>query len=189
MNRSGSRPFIEVSVRRAVPEDLREMAGVHVDGWKTTYRGMVPDALLNRLSIDEDIANGFGRGLVERLPGAEQFVALDPSEGIVGYALAGPNRDPNPDFAGELEAIYVRKSHQGQGVGTLLVREVARCFLGTGMKGMIVWVLPQNPYRRFYERLGGTLVGQRVSPPHRLGVGPMLEVGYGWTDVRLLANL
>ncbi|HEY1197845.1 MAG TPA: GNAT family N-acetyltransferase [Thermoplasmata archaeon] len=183
------RPSASVNVRSAVLADLHGMARVHVNGWKTTYRGMVPDELLDRLTGEGDIARGFGSGLKERRPGAEQFVALTPPEEIVGYAHACPNREPDSDFTGELEAIYVLKSYQGRGVGTVLVREVARHLVNTGKTSMIAWVLPQNPYRRFYERLGGALVGKRVSQPHRLGVGPMPEVGYGWKDIRGLADL
>jgi GNAT superfamily N-acetyltransferase len=162
---------------------------VHVSAWKTTYRGMMPDELLDLLSVERDIATGFGAGLQRPRSGAEQFVALTPTEEIIGYALACPNRNPDPAFTGELEAIYVLASYQGHGVGTRLVREVAQYLASTGRTSMVVWVLKQNPYRRFYERLGGTLVGERVGLPHRLGGGPLLEVAYGWKDIRGLSSL
>jgi ribosomal protein S18 acetylase RimI-like enzyme len=178
-----------VTIRRAILADLKEMARVHVSGWKTTYRGMVPDEILDHLTVEGDIASGFGRGLKERQPGAEQFVAVTPAQEIVGYVRACPNRDSDLDFTGELEAVYVLKSHQGRGVGTALVREATRFLVSTGRTSLIVWVLLQNPYRRFYEHLGGTLVRERIAQPHRLGVGPLPEVGYGWKDIRGLANL
>jgi GNAT superfamily N-acetyltransferase len=183
------RPSASVNIRRAVLADLRGMACVHVDGWKTAYRGIVPDEILDHLTVESDLASGFGSGLKERRPGEEQFVALTSADEIVGYAIAGPNRDPNPDFAGELEAIYVLSSHQGRGVGTALVRELAQYLLSMGTTSLIVWVLEQNPYRRFYERLGGFPAGQRMGRPHRLGGGLLSEVGYGWNDIRRLANL
>jgi GNAT superfamily N-acetyltransferase len=117
------------------------------------------------------------------------FVAVAPGGEIVGYARGCANRDPDPNFAGELEAIYVLLTHRNRGVGTVLVREVTRFLESSGRTSMIVWVLAQNPYRRFYERLGGTLVGNRVGSSHRLGGGPLPEVGYGWKDIRRLASL
>jgi hypothetical protein len=32
-----------VTIRRAVREDARAIARVHVDSWRTTYRGIVPE--------------------------------------------------------------------------------------------------------------------------------------------------
>ncbi|MGP8075717.1 MAG: N-acetyltransferase family protein [Thermoplasmata archaeon] len=178
-----------MTVRRAGLADLEAMARVHVNGWKTTYPGMVPDEILDRLTVESDIASGFGSGLKEPRPGTAQFVALTQTDEIAGYALACPNRDPDPDFTGELEAIYVLKSHQGRGVGTALVQEVTRYLVNTGKTSMIVWVLEANPYRRFYEHLGGTLARRRIGKPHRLGGGPLPEVGYGWKDIRRLTAL
>jgi len=164
------------------------MARVHVDGWKTAYRGIVAATVLDRLSVELDLASGFGRWLHQPGPGEGVFVARSPTGNIAGYARASPNRDPDPRFAGELVAIYVLSSHRGRGVGTALVREVARFFLDTGRSSMVVWVLEQNPYRRFYERLGGSLEGRRIGVSHRLGGGPLPEVSYGWHDIRGLAE-
>lgn len=50
---------------------------------------------------------------------------------------------------------------------------------------MIVWVLEANPYRRFYEKLGGVSVRRRVVPV--AGV-PLPEVGYGWKGITQLAQ-
>jgi GNAT superfamily N-acetyltransferase len=161
------------------------MARVHVDAWKTTYRGIVPDAHLDGLTCESDIARGFGRWLKDPPEGSAHLVATSASGEIVGFAVCGPNREADPDFSGELGAIYILKAHQGRGVGRALVREVARHLVGIGLTTMIVWVLEQNPYRRFYEKQGGTATRRRVVPV--AGV-PLPEVGYGWKDIRPLAK-
>ncbi|MGI0130121.1 MAG: GNAT family N-acetyltransferase [Thermoplasmata archaeon] len=174
-------------VRPAVPEDLTGMARVHVETWKTTYREMVPDDRLDALTVEGDIAGGFGRWLRSPPEDVAQFVAERGPEGIVGFALGGPNREPDPAFLGELGAIYVRKSQQGRGVGRALVGAVARHLVRIERPSTIVWVLAQNPYRRFYERLGGIHVRERIGQSRLAGAVP--EVSYGWTDVRGLARL
>jgi len=176
-----------LTVRRAVPEDLRAMARVHVATWKTTYRGMVPDDRLDQLTVESDLAGGFGRWLKDPPTGVAQFVALVGSEGIIGYAMGCPTREPEPGFTGELGAIYVLRDHQGKGVGTALVAEVARHLLGTGHANMIVWVLERNPYRRFYEHLGGVEGRRRTEHPSRIAGVPLAEVSYLWPDLRRLA--
>jgi len=54
-----------IEIRRATPSDLAGMARVHVETWKTSYRGIVPDAHLDALTYEGDIAHGFGRWLNE----------------------------------------------------------------------------------------------------------------------------
>lgn len=166
------------------------MARVHVETWKATYRGMVLDARLDRLTVDSDIAGGFGSYLAHPPPGVAQFVAVTPEEDVVGFAMGCPNREPALalEYSGELGSIYVLPSYQGRGVGSALVGEVVRHLLHTGHTSMIVWVLEQNPYRRFYERLGGTVGRTRLRESRTAG-GPVPEVSYVWNDLRPLAQL
>ena len=174
-----------VTVRPAIPEDLIGLARVHVDTWKTTYRGIVLDACLDALTYEGDVARGFGRWLKQPADRWTYLVALDPSEFIVGFAVGGPGRDRDSDYGGELGAVYVLKSYQRAGVGKALVREVTRHLAQLGITSMIVWVLEANPYRRFYEKLGGIAAKRRVVP---VTGTPLPEVGYGWKDTRELSR-
>ena len=40
-------------VRAATPDDARGIAEVHVAGWRWAYRGQMPDALLDSLSVED----------------------------------------------------------------------------------------------------------------------------------------
>jgi ribosomal protein S18 acetylase RimI-like enzyme len=175
------------TIRRGVPHDLVGLARVHVETWKTTYRGIVPDDRLDALSIEGDLAAGFGSSLTAPPSGVACFVAMIPGDEIVGYAFGGPTHVPEEGFNGELRAIYILKAHQGRGIGTALVREVARHLLASGRTNMIVWVLAENPSQRFYEKLGARPVGRRTAES-RVAGGPVPEVSYGWQDLRPLAR-
>lgn len=48
---------------------------------------------------------------------------------------------------------------------------------------MLVWVLAENPFRRFYEALGGQYVR---TEQFELGGAMLDEVAYGWRDIRTL---
>jgi hypothetical protein len=39
----------EVSLRRATVADAEAIAAVRVEGWQTTYRGMIPDQYLDEM--------------------------------------------------------------------------------------------------------------------------------------------
>ena len=48
---------------------------------------------------------------------------------------------------------------------------------------MFVWVLRDNPYRSFYDRLGGELLNEQRQD--NFG-GLEVSVGYGWPDLDAL---
>jgi hypothetical protein len=54
------------------------------------------------------------------------------------------------------------------------------------MTALLLWVLAENPARRFYERLGGQPVSTKTVT---IGGVPLTEVAYGWLDARTIIAL
>jgi len=44
---------VMVQVRRAVPHDAAPIGGVHVRAWQVAYRGLMPDEVLDGLSVEQ----------------------------------------------------------------------------------------------------------------------------------------
>src|SRR3989344_1164922 len=74
----------------AGPADAEALARVHVAAWRETYRGLLPDAYLARMS-EPSHARRFARALLHPGPDDVTLAAADRA-GIVGYAQAGPTR-------------------------------------------------------------------------------------------------
>lgn len=131
-----------MTIRKAVPADAPAVATVHVRSWQTAYRGLVPDSVLDGLSVEARTS------MWERsIPAGNVWVALSNNE-IVGFATTGPSREP--DTTHELYAIYLLPSAWGSG----LARPLAEAALG-GLSDVGLWVFTDNPRaRRFYENLG-----------------------------------
>ena len=167
-----------IEIREALPDDAAGIARVRVQTWRDAYAGIVPDAHL--ASLDEERETRTMRTwLVEAPHPTFVLVAVNAGE-VCGYALGGRERGTNPDFDGELWAIYILRPYQHQGIGRRLVKETATRLLAQGCRSMIVWVLAANPYRRFYECLGGEEVaGKEID----IGGTPLREVAYGWRDI------
>jgi hypothetical protein len=53
--------------------------------------------------------------------------------------------------------------------------------IGEGICSLLVWVLRDNPYRVFYEALGGSQVREKQV---QIGEVYLPEVAYGWKDMR-----
>ncbi len=173
-----------VIIRPAWIGDADGIARVHVESWRTTYRGIVPDDYLTQLSVAAHVQR-WRSSLQSHRAGWCTFVAEDTLVGIVGVAAGGPERTNDPVYAGELYAIYLLEDHQRRGVGRDLTAAVARQLADGGMRAMLLWVLAGNPARRFYEALGGRVVR---SQPIEIGGATLGEIAYGWTDTSSLID-
>jgi GNAT superfamily N-acetyltransferase len=168
-------------VRQATTCDALGIAKVHVDSWRTTYSGIVPQDYLDGLSYEK--SGERWKKLLEQGGDRADFVAVDDVGNIIGFASASRNREGNAEYSAELHAIYLLEGHQRQGLGRQLVRAVADRLLQMGHQSMVVWVLRDNPARRFYEALGGQFLRTKILD---IGGRALEEVQYGWTDVTRL---
>ena len=171
-------------IREARPTDVPAIARVHVDSWRTTYRGIVPDEALAGLSYAEREAM-WTKIFTDTTVRGFRYVAEDDTGEIVGFAAGGPEPSGDPQYTGQLYAVYLLEASQGQGVGRQLVEAVARDLAHHGFGAMLVWVLAANPARRFYEALGGHQLRTRVET---IGGVELEEVAYGWPDITMLVH-
>jgi len=169
-----------ISIRAAVLADAGAIAHVHVESWRTTYAGIVPDAYL--ASLDEALrARLWGEWLL-----GETLVYVAEWNGrLVGFAHGGVNREPVEKCDSELYAIYLLKDAQMRGIGAGLLRAMATALMERNFKSMSVWVLEQNRSRNFYERAGAHLATSKVID---IGGTKMMEVAYAWEDLKELTK-
>ncbi len=171
-------------IRSAREEDAPGISRVHVDTWRTTYSGLIPEELLARLTYER--RENQWRSVLSNPESAEWiYVAEDGDGQIVGFVSGGPERSGDADYKGELYAIYVLAAYQGKGIGRALTRVHVQRLLEAGFTSMLVWVLADNPACAFYEALGGQPVREKQET---IGDVTLTEIGYGWTDIRGLAR-
>lgn len=167
-----------MDVRPAEVADAAAIARVHVESWRSTYAGLLPDDFL--ASLDQAGYDERWRRVLEG--GASRvYVATNGGGDVVGFASAGRERAGESGYEGELYAIYVLSAAQRQGHGRRLVRAVVGGLRELRLRDMIVWVLRDNAGARdFYERLGGVYVRTQ---PITIGSSTLDEVSYGWRSV------
>ena len=119
---------MDILIRVAVPEDAASIARVHVDSWRSTYPGIVPAEYLDGLSYRSRESHWKGLLTTDR-PEMSYFVAETQGGDIVGFANAGPEREGNRVYQGELYAIYILEEYQRMGLGRRLFSSVTRRLL------------------------------------------------------------
>ena len=169
-------------IRRALPSDAPGIARVHVESWRSTYVGIVPDDYLASLDCRE--RERIWRRLISYESQAT-YVAQHKRVGIVGFVNGVSAREDDMAYTGELYAIYLLKQYQRQGIGQTLVVELCSSLRTEGLTTMYTWVLEKNPSRRFYESLAGIEFKRQTIT---IGGRDVVEVAYGWVDISPLVS-
>jgi GNAT superfamily N-acetyltransferase len=162
------------AIRDAVVADADAIAAVSAASWRSSYRGVLPDDVLDAIDVGARAAKR--RDILARAAGLH-LVAHDDVE-IVGFCDAGPHRD-GVSNAGELYAIYLLDRAKRHGVGSELFRRARAWLAARGMTSMSVWVIDHNTAaRQFYEALGGRAGATKQI---QLSGTPVTEIAYEWT--------
>lgn len=163
----------------AGPADAEALARVHVQAWRETYRGLLPDAYLARMS-EEIHVRRFAKALLH--PGPDDVtLAVGDRRGLAGYSQGGPSRRGVPGEA-EVATLYLLRAAQGRGLGGRLLGDTARALALRGARSLVISVLRDNSAARgFYEHLGGEAEAARLEPGP--GGGSNWEVAYRWPDI------
>jgi L-amino acid N-acyltransferase YncA len=171
-----------MQLRPATPEDVDSIAAVHVACWHETYRSLVPEAALQRLSVAKRAETW--RKWFEGPAPLPLLVAETPDKSCVGFAAGGPRRGDVLPADAEVYAIYILRAAQRQGVGSALLSWLAEMVRDGGATSLGSWVLRDNfSARRFYQRLGGQFAAERVEGSDEFKFD---EVAYVWPDISVL---
>lgn len=180
-------------IRSATMTDALGMGRVMVDTWLAAHRGQVPDGQWQRRREDwsyADSERSWRSLLAEIADGSNTedcvYVAVRDEGEVIGVAVGCPAELDLLPNAAEVSALYVHPTAQGQGLGRRLVRAVAAHQANLGRQAFMISVLTTNaPARRFYEAIGGQLIGAHETEDY---VFPEPQVVYGWEDIATLAS-
>ena len=172
-----------IVIRRAAPRDAGAIARVRIEGWRTSYRGLIPAAYLDGMQVDASTAQ-WDKVLTAGPNSASVFVASHGGE-VVGFAAGSMLGEPKFGLDSELTAVYLRREFQRVGIGRRLIAAVVAAQRVHGATGMIVWVIAANkPARSFCEALGAELLTEQAFQWDGMD---LQEAAYGWRDLDALA--
>lgn len=184
---------MSIQVRLAKIEDAPGMAVVMVDTWLTAHQGQVPEGQWQKRREEWTYTDSerSWRTLLEEIKAGrntqdEVYVAVTDDGEVVGVAIGSPaglNLLPN---AAQVGLIYLKSAYQGQGVGRRLLQTVAAQQATLGRQALIICVLETNaPARRFYEALGGHVIGAHETEEYGFKEP---QVVYGWEDIHRVTH-
>jgi ribosomal protein S18 acetylase RimI-like enzyme len=171
-------------IRKASVTDAKGIAKVHVDSWRTTYKNIIPDEFLEKLSYDQRTELWIKNISKEC---NYVFVAENNEGEIVGFADGGRRETNNVENSGDLTSIYVLETYQGLGIGKQLMKQLFLQFEELGFNRIFVEVLEKNKSRFFYEANGAELL---KSEKIKIAGAELNLLVYEWNDIGnlLLSN-
>jgi len=188
------------SIRAAVGSDADALGRLHVHCWHETYRGLVPETLLARFSVQRS------RAVWDRIlrdhaahDATAVYLLSSPasaplsndlrSNELLGFGSCGRQRTADladSGFDAEVSSLYLLRSQQRQGLGNALLRALVDDLMSRGFKALSLWVLKDNaPARAFYERCGGLVIGEKRDVRED---GTLIETAYGWPSLMALRD-
>lgn len=162
--------------RSAIFNDSEAMAKIHVDTWLSTYKKLIPSSYLEKLSYSKSKTK-FEYLIKNNIN--SHIVALAENK-IVGFASFGKERTGEYLYKGEIQAIYVLKEFQQQGIGTHLFNEAIKQ-LKKGGNNIMLWAIETNSYCNFYEKHGGIIIDEKIVSFDSVS---LKEIAYAWNSFK-----
>lgn len=158
-----------ITVRPAQTGDVAQIARLHVESWRETYRGLMDDAVLDDPGFVGRRELFWTAALTDPAYAENRAAVAERGGEIIGVAMAGPPRDADAEWLAELYVLYSYAAVHGAGAGSALLDAVLRP--GTSAA---LWVAEPNPRAQaFYRREGFAADGAS-------------KVGHGVRELRMV---
>jgi ribosomal protein S18 acetylase RimI-like enzyme len=169
----------ELRIREADEADALEIAKIHVDCWRTTYKNIVPDEKLDGLSYGNSEAK-WKDFFTQKTDSLHKILLCSINGQPAGFCAGGlkrKNSKRTEGYDGEIKAIYILKQHQKKGAGKKLLESFEEIFTKNGIYSYIIWVLKENDSKNFYKKLGGKLITTKI---YEIGGKKLKGLCYGF---------
>jgi GNAT superfamily N-acetyltransferase len=155
-------------IRQATADDIPALSRLHVITWNATYAPLLIKGPSEKIRETQ-----WRQKFAKNDPTWFCFVVENRRGELVGFAQG--NRSDHPEYAGELNKIYLLREYQGVGLGRRLISVVAQRFLSEGVDSMWLFGDARNPSNKVWLALGAAKTDDDPSTGN-----------YGWRDLRVL---
>lgn len=137
-------------VRPARVQDVAQMARVHVRCWQETYRGLMPDTVLDDPGFPAARERMWTEVLTSERYRRNRVAVAERDGELAGIAMSGPPEDATAAWARQLYVLYVYAADHGTGAGQALLEAVL-----DPAEPAALWVADPNPRAQAFYRKHG----------------------------------
>ena len=181
--RSPASSMVAVKLRPATCSDAAAIATVHAASWRSAYRGIAPDSLLDGPLIAER-ERYWQEKLPEKHDGDVVLLAESDQGQPVGFLTIWVT--PQAGTGGYVDNLHLVPAWRGRGLGPHLLLTGVEPLVAAGVATGFLWVLCENrPAIRFYERLDARRDREGIRV---MGGVDVRHCRYVWNDLPALAK-
>lgn len=134
-------------------DDFNAAAQVYVRSWQHSYRGMLPQLFLDRLTDERWLSTLRAR--------PERSICLFEDGKMLGTVMTDFCREKGQEGWGEIVSLYLLPEVIGFGYGRLLTEAAMDALRAEGCEQVCLWVFRANEYAAgFYRHLGFECTGR-----------------------------
>jgi ribosomal protein S18 acetylase RimI-like enzyme len=137
-------------VRPARAQDVRQMVRVHVRCWQETYRGLMPDTVLDDPGFPAARERMWTAVLTSERYRQNRVAIAERDGELAGIAMSGPPEDVTARWTRQLYVLYVYAADHGTGAGRALLEAVT-----DPAEAAALWVADPNPRAQAFYRKHG----------------------------------
>ncbi len=169
-------------IREAGRHDAGAVADLHIESWRATYAGILPETYLQH-DIVAERRSFWQNALCAPAPGDLVLLMLRDG-GLIAFAAV--LADHEPDCDAYIDNLHVHPENKGLGLGTAMMGVLAERLVNAGARSACLWVFDDNHAAMdFYLRLGG------VADQHGFddfAGGRAAHTRIVWRDLGVLSN-
>jgi GNAT superfamily N-acetyltransferase len=164
-------------LRHHTLDDIEPIARIIADGWRDAYAPFLTPAALGKSADRTHRTVEIGEFLRDEFDPAIEGIVVAEDRAVDGFVHMILEDKADLGAAGVVNLLYVDPAVRGQGLGRLLMAGAADWFAARVEGPIVLSAFERNPFRGFYDRLGGAVVLRR---PFELGGQALESVIYRW---------
>lgn len=171
-----------MKIEKASILDAEIIADINIRVWKTTYSNVLSNEILTKRENQR-------RLIIERVHNLikiNTYLIAKVDDIPVGFILYGDLREiPHLESkkTGEVYAIYILENYQRKGIGKTLIDCAIKDLISKDYENLLIWGLKDNPYTKFYEKIGGKKMHTREIS---IFEDKLLENSYYFDDIKII---
>jgi|GEM_PF-503610 len=168
-------------IKEVNKDNIDEYVELNAKVWQESYRCIIDDEFLDDIDnhIDDLIIRKRKNFIIDKKNKVFRYILyLDKKP--IGICSIDKSREQKYHNSGELRTLYLLKKHQGNGYGRLMLEKCIMKLMNLGYHDMIVHCICGSVSNKFYQHLGGRLIGKSKI---KIGKQELYENIYYFTNI------